>query len=357
MCSPSRTCLLGQYGRRFGIGRIILKTDANDLAPAPSLATALRSSGYSTAFVGKWHLSSGLNYDLNSAPGLFGFDSWRAVASHNPAATKVGGNYFDWGRIDDGIYTESLEYIPTAQAAAAVEWWNSTDGPKFLWLSFTSAHEPLHVPPAELYSGPVPITPRDQFEAMVEALDNRIAFFLDSIDRASTFVFFFSDNGTPDDSAESPPQQLGKLKRTLYEGGIGTPFFVQGPTVRAGETRRLVSSVDLFATILDLASSEISSPDSISFADELAPRSSTTLRPWIFAERFGPNGWSSSLPFPNTRERAISRADGWKLHVQEISGVEVSRELFDLVSDPDELAPVNSPAIEAELQTLLDLFP
>ena len=350
MCSPSRVALTGDLGRRHGIGRRIGKIELNDLAPTPTLASRLKSAGWSTCIAGKWHLSSGQNYDLATAPAMFGFDAARGVAAFNPQATKPGGSYFDWLRLDDGTFADSTEYMTAAQPAAAAEWWNETEGPKFLWLGFSAAHDPFHEAPAPYYTGPPTTTTREQFESMVEAADDRFGAFLDSIALEHTYVFVWSDNGTPDKASE-PPQVPGKLKRSMYEGGIGTPFYVQGPTVESGTTRRLVSMVDLYATIVDLANVRGGTPDSYSFADELGGVSTTFgERDWVFAERFSPNGFPAVYA---SRERALVRRDGWKLILEEVNGVEKSRELFHLPTDPLENTPLTNPSIESQLDAIL----
>lgn len=356
MCSPSRTCLTGEYGRRHGIGRIIQPGSAGDLvAGTPTLATRLQTAGWRTCLVGKWHLSGGANYPLVSCPKLFGFDNWRALATFNLQVLTPMGSYWNWVRIDDGISTPTTEYATAAQADAAIEWWNENEGSaKFLWLAFNAPHSPYHDAPAPYYQGPLPVTTRDQYESAIEAIDNRIGHIVESIDLSNTYVFFWSDNGTG--VGEFPPQQPGKLKQTMYEGGIRVPFFVTGPSVSPGGRRRLVSTVDLFQTILDLAGISGGTPDSLSFADELGRESTTATRTWVYAERFGPN-FNPAQPNPMNkwRQRMVRRNDGWKLIVDESNfGADVTRELYDLQTDPLELTPRREPAIVAELQALLD---
>ncbi len=352
MCSPSRTCITGEYGRRHGIGRIIRTNESNDLDPTPTLATRLRSAGWKTCLVGKWHLSSGKNYSLANAPSFFGFDNWRAVATHNIP------DYFTWQRVDDGVTTLSTEYATAAQAEAAVDWWGSTPGAKFLWLSFSAVHTPLQTPPAPYYQGPPPVNARQRMEAMLEAVDNRVGFMLESMDLSNTYVVLWSDNGANNGSSEAP-QQIFKLKRTLYEGGIRTPLYFMGPGIAPGDRTELVSTVDFYQTVLDLADLGGGTVDSLSFAGALGGVQTTQMRQWIFAERFTPNfDWVAGPPakWPS-RERTIRRADGWKLIVEEKNGKVNKRQLFDLNEDPEERRPSQNHRVEAQLLTLLDQFP
>lgn len=354
MCSPSRTAVTGRYGRRFGIGRIILKNDPVDIpSGTDTIATHLAAAGYTTAHIGKWHLNSSLNLVLKNAPGLMGFDNWRATATHNLAATTPGGNYENWGRVDDGVFSITTQYATEAQTDAAINWWEETTGPRFMWVAYTASHKPFHTPPSSLlpagYTVPNPATSRDLFEAATVVLDAQIGRLI-SVVQDDAIVIFWSDNGTPDD-AVGPGQDPAKVKQSMYEGGVGTPFWVRLPNVEiTGETRRVVSSVDLFATALDLAGVVVPvSFDSFSFADVLGYESSTDARTWNFAERFVPNGFG---PY-NFRERMI-RDSRYKLIVEEVAGVETFRGLFDLAVDPDEETPIFLPEKEAAMQAVMD---
>ncbi len=355
MCSPSRAAsLCGQYSRRFGIGRIVTIGEPNDLPlGTPTIASVLAGAGWQTGFVGKWHLAGGQNYPLFDAPGLFGFQSWRAVASQNLGATWPNGNYDSWGRIDDGVYSHETTYCTAAQAAAAVDWWHATESPRFLWISFTAAHDPFHAAPAPYYNGPTPTNDRERFESMIEALDDRIGFVLDAVG-PDAWIVFASDNGTPEDVAEVPPQIAGHQKQSMHDPGLRTPLYVRGPGVEPGARRRLVSTVDLFQTIADVVGVDAWTPDSLSFADSLGRHASTPSRHWIFAERFGPNGPG---PF-NMRERTV-RVGSWKLIREEDFGSLVVEDLYELTTDPLELSPLPLSAHPDadELEDVFALFP
>ena len=80
---------------------------------------------------------------------------------------------------------------------------SGTPGPRFAVLSFNAPHLPFHVPPAEL-TGELPTTTdREQYLAMITALDTELGRAMQCVDESSTYVLFVSDNGTP--SGRLPP--------------------------------------------------------------------------------------------------------------------------------------------------------
>ena len=57
LCSPTRAAMLtGQMPRRFGIVHALQARDAGLPAGLPTLPRTLKSAGYQTMLVGKWHL-------------------------------------------------------------------------------------------------------------------------------------------------------------------------------------------------------------------------------------------------------------------------------------------------------------
>src|SRR5439155_24844618 len=96
------------------------------------------------------------------------------------------------------------------------------------------------------------------YDAMTEALDTEIGELLKVLNRTNTHIIFLGDNGTPNNTLQTPFPS-GRGKDTLYEGGIHVPFIVSGPAVvspnRTNDT--LVNMVDVFATILEMAGTSV----------------------------------------------------------------------------------------------------
>ena len=99
ICTPSRASILtGQYGHINGV-----KTLADPIPPdAVNVAELLRSSGYQTALIGKWH--------LKTEP--FGFDYWKVGPGqgkyHDPLFKENGTPYEGkkGGKVAYGYYTD-----------------------------------------------------------------------------------------------------------------------------------------------------------------------------------------------------------------------------------------------------------
>jgi arylsulfatase A-like enzyme len=423
VCSPTRaTILTGQYGFRTGMGTPVTHPDADYPIPdkpenspvetggggnrgaggrrdnrddrqteavvregytepsserpklsidAYGLPTALQadaSLGYETAAFGKWHLASEENGFLEH-PQVIGFDHY--------AGNFNGGwveSYYAWSKVVDGkIVDGKTTYATTDVVDDTINWISTRDGdrPWFAWVAFNAPHSPFGAPPAELLSDETVaalaaagaddgILP--DYLAMIEAMDTEIARLLAAVDPeelANTYVIFLGDNGTPNEAATAPFSR-GRVKGTVYQGGVNVPFIVAGPGIAKGKvTQALANSVDLFATILDLAGAsddknlESIKLDSVSLAPVLA-NSSVQVRDFAYADAFGP------MRTQVVNRRAI-RDDRFKV-IMDLQ--RNTTELYDLSLDPyetvdllqetlDEATEVRYFALLAQLEKLL----
>ena len=163
---------------------------------------------------------------------------------------------------------------------------------------------------------------------MVEAMDHEIGRILDELDThstmaANTTVVFIGDNGTPD----KPAKDVGTedvVKGTLFEGGIHVPFIVKSPLIdpgtRGGRTKAMVSAVDLYATMAELAGAPLSESelaaqglDSRSFVPTLM-NSSDASRTHVVTELYRAPGVPFDDPNRHTFGRTI-HSGAWKLHI------------------------------------------
>jgi hypothetical protein len=140
LCSPSRAGLMtGRYQTRFG-------HENNSMAPGgglplteTTLANRLKTLGYATCMVGKWHLG----HSADRLPMARGFDEYFGVTG-NP------GSYFQPGGFIDSRLSPNVQevedpnfYTTDAFAVRAVDWLDKhKDAPWFLYLPFNAIHAP-----------------------------------------------------------------------------------------------------------------------------------------------------------------------------------------------------------------------
>ena len=255
-CSPTRASIMtGKYGYRTGVkyANDVLSSTEKTLQ---SYVNENTNNAYSTAVIGKWHLS-GLNPNENVNPESFGIDHYAGV---------TGGavqDYYNWQLItEDGSSTLQTEYTTEVFTDLSIDWINAQAKPWFLWLAYNAPHTPFHAPPSEMHSqGNLPEyavnqPARPYYMAAIEAMDYQIGRLMDSIPTETldnTIIIFIGDNGTPIQVVQSPYSFMS-AKGSLHQGGVNVPMFISGKGInRMGEDNSLVSSVDLFSTIAQLA--------------------------------------------------------------------------------------------------------
>ena len=352
LCSITRYSLLfGRYPQRDGIGGLVATAPPGPGNPTPTmglptLPTVMRSvssGAYHSALIGKWHLGTNPDYDGNPAPDigaedigaftpiLHGFDRFLAGnMDSSPLPT-----YFNWSRVDDGVYSTSTVYAPQAQLDAFVQWWEFNSRRLAVFCT-PLAHAPLHLPPPEwLPPGhPTPANSRQRFEAMVVACDTLVGRILEHVDLAHTYVFFLSDNGTQRAVSVTPcppdAEFAGCTKTTVWQGGINMPFVVAGPGIPPGSvTDAVVSSTDVMATLGELFDVPSPGEDSISFAPVLFDPDARTRR-IAFSEVFGTFFDQNGQPY--FRHKVAAIGERYKLRVLDDS----EEFLYDLQNDPGE---------------------
>ena len=372
VCSPTRaTVMTGRYGFRNKVGHAIISPTQEEYArPVPekpenahreddrqspyspfsppglsldefTLPMALKADpelGYEAGAFGKWHLSDDSN-GYEKHPILAGFDYF--------AGTAIGGieSFFAYSKqINGEITSGSTVYAATDKVNEAIHWISERDPdrPWLAYLAFNLPHSPFHLPPLDLisdeetrsldpYSNAVNTDQHPYFRGMMEAMDTEIGRLLESLseeDRENTYVIFLGDNGTSREVV-TPPFDNDRAKGTVYQGGVNVPFIITGPGIENGRVSdAILNSVDIYATLLDLASIRIETAlpstvnfDSISFAPLLLDTQAVPLRDFAYADLFAPS---------RPTQRTI-RTKSYKL--VDMGGEE---ELFNLDQDPYE---------------------
>jgi len=264
-------------------------------------------------------------------------------------------DYFSWTGVENGQSSPQSTYTTTQFVDDAIDWISDRQNPWFAWVAFNAPHTPFHLPPLDLHDRDT--LPGDQtsidndpltyYLTAIEAMDSEISRLLSSFStetRDSTVVIYIGDNGTPGQVGQT--YGMGRTKGSIYEGGVNVPLIISGAGVtRQGEREdALVQSVDLYATIADVAGSgtqEIN--DSKNFA--------------------------SLFSTPGDGPREYSYTDGRDLDTYAIrnaryklvrDGAGAAAELYDLDNDPFEQNDISgdpgSASILAELQTQADMI-
>ncbi len=319
-CSPTRASILtGKYGYRTGVK---WAGDELDLSET-SLQKYIKeesNNDYSTAIVGKWHLS-GDNTMVN--PETFGMDYYAGLIRGAPQS------YYNWQLTEDGAASIVSEYTTEKFTDLAIDWVNQQEQSWFLWLAYNAPHTPFHAPPNEMHSqgNLAPFSEgmdeMTYYMAAIEAMDFQIGNLLDNIpedERENTIIIFMADNGTPNEVAQFPYSN-STAKGTLYQGGINVPLFISGNGVsRIGNDTNLITSTDLFATISEIAGVSVNEiHDSKSFKSLLTQESS--IRNFQYAEKN--NGTVNNWAISNGAYKLIENANA-------------NQELYDLNNDPYE---------------------
>ncbi|MEO8519994.1 MAG: sulfatase [Acidobacteriota bacterium] len=278
VCSPTRAALLtGRHPARLHLtdwlpgrpdmpAQKLSRPQIRQELPLgeTTIAEALRSAGYATAHIGKWHL------------GGAGFEPERQGFDLNVAGDQTGSplSYFSpfraGGRVMPGLEeAPDGQYLPdrlTTEAERFID--QNRSRPFFLYLAHYSVHIPMKAKAdvVEKYRGQgnAPGLRNPIYAAMVESVDDSVGRIVKKIEDAGlsrdTLFIFTSDNGglSVKEGPDTPATVNGPLrdgKGYLYEGGLRVPLIVCWPgRIRAGAIDRTpVYSADLFATALAAA--------------------------------------------------------------------------------------------------------
>ena len=380
VCSPSRAAILtGRYQQRFGfqfqmhdrylrnrLEYMGFKYFINskpwnpkwmDEVPDPEsissqgippseilLPELLKTRGYSTALIGKWHLGS----DSLRNPCNFGFDyQFGFYASHSLYSyeqtpgihdQKIKADFTDphiWSGQRNGshaifrnceevVVNNYLTDVFTDEAISFIE--TTRRNPFFLYLSYNASHTPLQAPESYMkkfhhINDPVKRT----YYAIIQSLDDNIGRLMRKITELdlddNTVIFFISDNGGAEYTLTTDNGKYKGGKITDFEGGLKVPFFMRWKNhIQPGAYDPMVSSMDIFHTSIGITEIELPKDRVYDGKNLLANLNKKDGNPnrYLYWQR----GFSKSI-----------RDMRWKLNV---NGESEDTVLYDLVNDPYE---------------------
>ncbi|MBJ2175965.1 sulfatase-like hydrolase/transferase [Aureibaculum sp. A20] len=274
VCSPSRAGLLtGRSPNRAGVYDFIpgLKKseDNRDLvhlqADEVTIPSILKSVGYATCLVGKWHCSSRFNSDKQPQPNDFGFDHW--MATHNNAAPS---HHNPKNFIRNGEEVGEIEgYSSQIIVDEAIQWLENkkNDKPFFLEVAFHEPHEPIASPEnlVQKYLEYTDKREEAEYFANVENVDlavGRLISYLKKNNSENTLIVFSSDNGPETlmrysraKHSYGSPGVLKGMKLWTNEAGFRVPAIMSwlGKNNFSGTSDAVVSALDLLPTFAELA--------------------------------------------------------------------------------------------------------
>ncbi|MBX3484679.1 sulfatase [Phenylobacterium sp.] len=406
VCSPSRAAILtGRYQQRFGwefnpVGRD--RTGGVSRGEA-FIGQIMKSAGYRTGMVGKWHLGAADGYQ----PLDRGFDEFFGTTagatafmtemqpgdeSHTPKGSE--GSYrttvqdpLGPGATEDQRMAfvrekapiqrgrdvvQVKEYLTDAFTDEAVRFIGANkDKPFFLYLAYNAPHTPLQATKkyVDRYRD-VPDKGQRVYAAMVSAVDDgvgavRAKLKAEGIDR-NTLIVFLSDNGCASyiqGACSNAP--LSGFKGTHLEGGVRVPYIVTWPGAIAGGRvdNRMVSTLDLVPTAAALAGAKLpKGTDGVSLMPYLKDADGRIPNPTVYW-RAGPNFairdgdwkmWVANIadPSEDASQEAGVTPDGTHAVISP-HGQHVM--LYDLAKDPRELTNVAAanPQVVARLKAKL----
>lgn len=299
VCTPTRYGLMtGRYSWRTTLQHNVVTGFAPNLIAAdrPTVAGFLKSQGYHTAIVGKWHLN--FQYlDPQSGMALTRNVGLAPVGSKIPdGPIHRGFDYFHGfhhARDMKGViendqvieHDDEINMLPRLTREAvkyiAARGSDAQPTPFFLYVPFGSPHTPIL--PTKEWQGRSGLGAYADFVMQTDGAVGEITAALDKHGFSeNTIVIFTSDNGC---SKAAGIPQLAKQghhvsagyrgsKADLWDGGHRVPFFVRWPGKVAARSKcdQSICLTDFFATLSDLTGTALpanSAEDSVSFLPAL----------------------------------------------------------------------------------------
>jgi arylsulfatase A len=292
VCSPSRASLLtGRMPKRVGVPAVLFPNSKTGLPETEiTIAELLKSKGYATAIIGKWHLghlkqflptNQGFDYffglpysnDMSIAKELDVSKNVKLNNGYTLSKLKADQQRTAVNRKDKSIKTimplmrneEVIEY-PVDQSQLTKRYTHEAvsfikknkKNPFFLYLPHTMPHHPLYV--SKEFDGS---SGNGVYADAIQEIDWSVGQIVETLKEngldKETFILFCSDNGPANRNNNPEWASAGTLrgvKFDTFEGGQRVPAIVWAPgtIIPNTESDEITSTLDILPTIASYSS-------------------------------------------------------------------------------------------------------
>lgn len=382
VCGVSRAALMtGSYPIRVAEPDNVKQLHTVPHPQEVTMAEVLKSAGYATGIIGKWHLVNkmkGGKLDPETMPNAQGFDYFFGTPVFNGYTVFVEDvamrvpllrnkeviveGVESWDNITADYTKEAIDYIE-----------QNKDGPFFLYLAHNMPHIPVGA--SEDFKGKSEYGP---YGDTIEEIDWSTGQILEKLKALgiddNTLVVFTSDNGPwvettrgmkPDGRPFIPRDHSGSAaplrgwKMSTWDGGSKVPFIARWPEkIAAGRVSdEILSTMDLLPSFAHLAGAELPADRTIDGHDatgfllgksETSPRDDYFYYSGCLLTGVRHDQWKLVLPRPGNPPGT----GWWGRMIEEVKELE----LYDLDADPGETKNVadQNPDVVTKLQKRIE---
>lgn len=417
LCAPSRySVMTGNFNfRSYKPGGVWGTFDQNAINPTDAtLGRVAQTAGYTTGFVGKWHLggdfyatgttniyrlvddaSTPAQVDMTTwvgrGPQDMGFNYDFTVACGVQGPTYVAhenGSWYPWEAGSTLVYYDNADFTADKGPGIGDSNWDATElnmlladkaaafitssaaasAPFMLYYCSPAVHIP-HTPPTSIDGDPIAgTTPSDHLD-MNRVLDLEVKKIVDALKAAgeyeNTLIIFTSDNGGLSDSTAQTAGHRSNggfiqgTKNSAYEGGHRVPFIAVWPSVIEANTSSdaLVNGSDILATIAETMGA--------AYADDEAKDSHSLFPIFLGNSSYEPRTEMMQQGGSATNNYNVMLRQGpWKLIINSTLGYNThtqsdttATELYNLDTDLNESSNlINDPAQASRVTSMYNRY-